>query len=409
MKKSDFDGDGAAEVPVTSPWGIGILKLSGNTLTAPMMAPNGTRFGGWLLNTADNRFDLMADFDGDGKTELLVTSPWGIGILKLSGNTLSAPVMAPNGTRFGGWLLNTADNRFGPIGDFDGDGKTELLITSPWGIGILKQSGSTFAVAMMAENGTRFGGWLLNTADNRFSPVGDADGDGRDEIIVTSPWGIGILKLSGSTLTAPMMAPNGTRFGGWLLNTADNHVVTMADLDGDHRAEIVITSPWGIGVLKLSGTTLSASMMAPNGTRFGGWLLNSLDNRVGPVADFDGDGKAELFISSPWGIGVLKLATSTFNVPMMAPNGTRFGGWLLNTADNHFDNLADFTGDGKADILVTSPWGIGILRFAGNTFNAPMMAPNGTRFTFADSDTVITSAQSMGAAVIQRAPGSPRV
>jgi hypothetical protein len=110
--KSDFDGDGRAEISVTSPWGIGILKLSENTLNAPMMAQNGTRFGGWLLNTADNRFDLLADFDGDGRAEISVTSPWGIGILKLSGNTLNAPMMAQNGTRFGGWLLNTADNYF---------------------------------------------------------------------------------------------------------------------------------------------------------------------------------------------------------------------------------------------------------------------------------------------------------
>ena len=108
----DFDGDGRAEILVTSPWGKGILKLSGSTLTAPMMAPNGTRFGGWLLNTADNRFSPVADFDGDGRAEILVTSPWGIGILKLSGSTLTAPMMAPNGTRFGGWLLNTADNYF---------------------------------------------------------------------------------------------------------------------------------------------------------------------------------------------------------------------------------------------------------------------------------------------------------
>jgi hypothetical protein len=379
-KKSDFDGDGIAEIPVASPWGIGFLKLSGNTLSAPMMAPNGTRFGGWLLNTIDNRFDLMADFDGDGKTELLVTSPWGIGVLKLSGNSLTARMMAPNGTRFGGWLLNTVDNRFGPVGDFDGDGKEEILVTSPWGIGIFKLSGNTFTVSMMAENGTRFGGWLLNTADNRFSPVGDTDGDGKAEIVITSPWGIGILKLSGNTLTAPMMAQNGTRFGGWLLNTVDNHVVTMADMDGDGKAEIVITSPWGIGILKLSGNTLTAPMMAQNGTRFGAWLLNTLDNRVGPVADFDGDGRAELFISSPWGIGVFKLAGNTFTVPVMAPNGTRFGGWLLNTADNHFDNLADFTGDGKEDMLVTSPWGIGVFKLAGNTFTVPVMAPNGTRF-----------------------------
>jgi hypothetical protein len=321
-----------------------------------------------------------SDFDGDGKAEIPVSSPWGIGILKLSGSTLTPLVMAPNGTRFGGWLLNTADNRFGPVGDFDGDGKTELLVTSPWGIGIFKLSGSSITVPMMAQNGTRFGGWLLNTADNRFSPVGDADGDGHDEFVVSSPWGIGILKLSGESLTAPMMAQNGTRFGGWLLNTVDNHLVTMADLDGDRIAEIVISSPWGIGVLKLSGSTLTPQMMAQNGTRFGGWLLNTLDNRVGPAADFDGDRKAELFISSPWGVGILKLAGSTFDVAMMAQNGTRFGGWLLNTADNHFDNLADFTGDGKVDILVTSPWGIGIFRFTGSTFDVPMMAQNGTRF-----------------------------
>src|SRR5262249_46133121 len=284
-KKGDFDGDGSAEIPVSSPWGLGLLKLSGSTLSAPIMAANGTRFGGWLLNTSDKRFDLIGDFDGDGKTEMLVSSPWGIGVLKASGRTYTAPLMAPNGTRFGGWLLNTGDNRVGPIGDFDGDGRAEILVTSPWGIAIFKMSGSTFTVLMMAENGTRFGGWLLNTADNRFSPVGDVDGDGKQEILITSPWGIGILKLSGATLIAPMMAPNGTRFGGWLLNTADNHVVTSADLDGDGRHEIVISSPWGVGVLKLSGSTLNSAMLAPNGTRFGGWLLNTLDNRIGPAAD----------------------------------------------------------------------------------------------------------------------------
>lgn len=55
---------------------------------------------------------LMSGFDGDGRAEILVTSPWGIGILKLAGNTLNGPMMAANGTRFDGWLLNTADNHF---------------------------------------------------------------------------------------------------------------------------------------------------------------------------------------------------------------------------------------------------------------------------------------------------------
>jgi hypothetical protein len=131
-------------------------------------------------------------------------------------------MMQPNGTRFGGWLLETVDNRFGDAADYDGDGAAELLVTSAWGVGILKLSGSTLAAPMMAPNGTRFGGWLLETADNHLGPAASYEGDGRSEIFISSPWGIGILRLSGSSLTAPMMQPNGTRFSGWLLNTGDN-------------------------------------------------------------------------------------------------------------------------------------------------------------------------------------------
>jgi hypothetical protein len=81
----------------------------------------------------------------------------GIGLLKRSGSSFETAMLAPNGTRFGQWLLNTGENRFGPIADYDGDGKSEFLVTSPWGIGILKFIGNTFATLMLAPNGTRFG------------------------------------------------------------------------------------------------------------------------------------------------------------------------------------------------------------------------------------------------------------
>ena len=380
QRVGDVDGDGHAEVVVTSPWGIGILKQAGATMTAPMMAPNGTRFGGWLLNTADNQFGPVADYDGDGHAEILVTSPWGIGILKLSGATLTAPMMAPNGTKFGSWKLDTAVNEFGPVADFDGDGRAEILVSSPSGIAILKLSGATLTPLVTANNGTRFGGWLLDTSNNNFGPAADYDGDGHAETVVASPWGIGILKLVGGALTAPMMQPNGTRFGGWLLNTGDNNFGEAGDYDGDGRAEVLVTSPWGIGILKLAGATLSAPMMQPNGTRFGGWLLNTSDNQFGPAADYDGDGRVELLVTSPWGTGILKLAGGTMTAPMMAPNGTRFGGWLLNTADNQLGIAGSYAGGRQAEILVTSPWGIGILKLVGASLTAPMMQPNGTRF-----------------------------
>ena len=366
QRVGDVDGDAISEAIVTSPWGIGVLKQSGATMTAPIMAPNGTRFGGWLLNTADNEIGPVADFDGDGKAEILITSPWGAGILKLSGSTLTAPMMQPNGTMFGGWKLDTSTNQFGPVADFDGDGKAEIFVSSPGGIAMLKWSGNTLVPIMMASNGTRFGGWLLNTTDNAFGPAGDFDGDKHAELFVVSPWGIGILKFGGGTLSAPMMRPNGTRFGGWLLNTADNNFGEAGDYDGDGHAEILVNSPWGLGILKMVGTTMTAPMMQPNGTRFGGWLLNTVDNQFGPAADYDGDGQVEVLVTSPWGLGILKQAGTTMSPPMMAPNGTRFGGWLLNTADNQLGIAGKYQAGTQAGDPCYQPlgnWDTKTLRF----------------------------------------------
>jgi hypothetical protein len=266
----------------------------------------------------------------------MVSNPSGIAILKVTGSSMTACAIAANGSRIGGWLLETSDNDFGPAADYDGDGAAEILLTSPWGIGMLKLSAAAFSVPMLQPNGTRFGGWLLNTADNNLGEVGDYDGDGRAEVLVTSPWGIGILKLAGQTMTAPMMQPNGTRFGGWLVDTASNQFGPAADYDGDGAAELLVTSPWGLGILKQSGATMGAAMMAPNGTRFGGWLLSTADNQLGDPGKFSPGAQTEILVKSPWGLGILKLAGNAMTAPMLQPNGTRFGGWLLNTADNEF-------------------------------------------------------------------------
>jgi hypothetical protein len=59
---------------------------------------------------------------------------------------------------------------------------------------------------MMALNGARFGGRLLNSLDNRLRVAADLDGDGRDELLLSSPWGIEVLALAGRALTCPMLS-----------------------------------------------------------------------------------------------------------------------------------------------------------------------------------------------------------
>jgi hypothetical protein len=379
-RRYDLDGTGRALVPLASPWGIGALAYSDGALTAPALQPNGTRFGGWLLNTADNVLRETGDFDGDGRAEILVSSPWGIGVLEKAGSTFACPALAPNGSRFDGWLLNTADNRLGPVGDFDGDGRDEWLAISPWGIGVLELRGSTFGCLALQPNGTNLGGWVLDTATDRFGPVGDVDGDGRDEFLVVGTSGIALLRLSGTTFTTVASAARGSRIGDWLLNPDDNYFWPPADYLGDGRDDLLVTSPWGMGILTLAGGRLTSRAMVPNGTRIGGWLLNTLDNRFAPVGDLDGDGRPELLVISPWGMGVLEISAGAWANPWLAPNGSRFDGWLLNTADNYVDVVADVDGDGRDEIVVTSPWGIGVLQLSRGTMRGLMLAPNGTRF-----------------------------
>ncbi len=381
QRLGNLEGDGMDEIVVTSPWGIGVLREQSATMSCVLLDPNGTRFGGWLLNTGDNRFGPLADFNGDGKAEIFVSSPWGIGFLERSGSSLTSTGMTANGTAIGAWTLNTAANQFGPFGDIDHDGTVEFFATSATGLAVLKLVNGGVTAMQVASNGTRFGGWLLGTTGNQIGPAADFDGDGADEVLITSAWGIGILKFINGALTAIMLQPNGTRFGGWLLNTADNVFGPVADFDGDGRKEILVSSPWGIGILKLAGGTMTALMLQPNGTRFGGWLLNTHDNRLTFAADYNGDGAAEIFVSSPWGVGILKLSGGTMTALMLQPNGTRFGGWLLNTADNHFVGTGRLVGGGtNPGILVTSPWGIGVLELAGGTMTSAMLQPNGTRF-----------------------------
>jgi hypothetical protein len=201
-----------------------VLRFNGSSLDSIAMVPNNTKLGDWVLNTAIDKFEVAADFDGDGKAEILVSNNNAIGVLKLQGGSFTTLFTAATGKKLGSWTLDSKKDKMNIVGDFDKDGKTEILISSNWGIGILKLNGNKLETSTIFANGTRFGDWLLNTKDNRLNYIADFDGDKAAEILITSPWGMGILKQAGSTFKAITMSPNGTRFGGWLLNTADNNL-----------------------------------------------------------------------------------------------------------------------------------------------------------------------------------------
>lgn len=358
--------------------GLGLLALDG-ALRSVDVHPNRAWIDGWNFDGALNRVRGVGDVDGDGTDEMVMTSDWGIGLVKYNGTNFRALMVAPRDTWFGGWrydaTVNPGRDVVKDVQNFTGTGKSELLLWSSWGITTLEFTGATLSPTRLHANGARIGGWVLNTADNRYCGSGLFDADDRRDIVLMSPWGLGILALESGT--APFMAANDSWLGGWRLGTAANTIRLIADLDGDGRDEILITSPWGLGVLKLVGGSLTHVAMHANGDNIDGHILR--DSNTYALADnLRGGAGQQLVVADPTGLHILGLAGGRLCRFAFVANGTRVDGWVLDTGNNQFQPAGDMNGDGRAEWLVRSPWGVGVMGLdAGGQVRVHSMFPYG--------------------------------
>jgi hypothetical protein len=150
----------------------------------PVLAP-----AGWLLDAADNAVPAGAIID-----------PGRVGVLLQRTSPLLPPALAH--VRFdlssrgvvtwlqtgslGPWQLAPTDLLL-PLGDVDGDGRTEVLIrdqplTGPCSLALLRYDQKNGITAASKITGS-IGAWTLS-ADDAFTALGDIDGDGRTEILL---------------------------------------------------------------------------------------------------------------------------------------------------------------------------------------------------------------------------------
>ncbi|MBF0297882.1 MAG: VCBS repeat-containing protein [Oligoflexia bacterium] len=385
--------------------GLGFFNGQYNRLNNIANHPNETWAGGWNFVSADNSVVGSGDFNGDGKSEILVKSNWGIGLLSLnSEGVLTSIVAKPRDTWFGEWrydaTINSGRDQIKEIADFDGDGRDEILITSSWGIGILKLQGNTFVSIMAKPKDTWFGEWRYNASVNsgldKIEGVGNFDGSDRKQILISSSWGIGILKYVGGTLTSMVAKPKDTWFGEWRYNASVNsghdRIEAIANFIGgtSKKDQILIASSWGIGILSLdsTGKNLNTILAKTTDTWFGGWRYNSnatSGDKIAGAVDMNGDGAAEVVITSNWGIGLLDYDehARTFNSLVSKPNDTWFGAWRynasVNTGKDRILGFGKFENNNKKDILVASSWGQGILKLNGNSFTTVSANPHGSK------------------------------
>jgi hypothetical protein len=288
----DLNGDGILDI-VT---GSSVTPAPAGTGTGVAMLGNGDGFvvgkgGGTfkspqIWSTSPISAVALADFDGDGKLDIVETNPnpgnGNVSVLLGKGDgTFQSPV---------NYTVGTTPEAVA-VGDFNGDGKPDIVVGN-------RNSGN-ISVLLNSGNGT------LDSAVDYATPttgtpesiaVGDFDGDGKLDIAVA------ISGINASEIALFLGNGDGT-FKSYLTIPAGFHSsailhIVAADFDADGKADIAVTD----------GATLSI-LLGSGGAAF----LTPVTYLVGPgaaingtlaVADFNGDAKPDLVTTSRDGLAI---------------------------------------------------------------------------------------------------------
>ena len=353
----DLDNDGRADVVVSSDWGTGVMRHDGSAFRCPIGIPRDTMLGDWRFDATNragrDRIVAVENFTGSARQEILVWSNTGMATLERTGASFLPSRIHTNGTRLGGWVLSTLDNHYRGCGRFGVGSQKTMVLTSPWGIGLISFAADTSL--FMAPTRTRLGDWDLRIDRDRVELIGDFDGDGQDEIFITSEIsGIAILKMIDGRLVSIAKHALASNIGGFIVESGANFVL-KGRFNGGGRDEILVKDRRGLHVLSLNGARLERRAFVATGTRIDGWVINVLTDHLLATGDLTGDGAEDVLIRSPWGIGVLTVGKDNrFRVRTGHPYGAMIGDWQLDSSDI-IAGAGRFLGGAKNDLLIVKP------------------------------------------------------
>jgi hypothetical protein len=342
---ADINGDGKPDLIVTNGGADGVsvqLNTTATGSTTPSFALQQTFDTGATQDAV-----ATADLNGDGRPDLIVTHGTGVDSVSVLLNTTTPGTTAAS---FAAQQTFAVGDRNVSIAtaDLNGDGKQDLIVTNYTNgtVSVLLNSTATGAAAasFAAQETFAAGTGPISVA------VADINGDGLKDLVVANGGSNSISVLLDTTTpggTAASFANQQTFAAG----TAPISVIAV-DLNGDGMLDVLVSKKDSTAAAVLvdlttpGATTVAfaaAQTFTAGGTSFGG-----------AAADLNGDGAVDMIVTN-FSAGTVSVLLNTTSLPpttpvtLLSPSSFSSAGTLPLAV-----KVADTNGDGKPDLIVAN-------------------------------------------------------
>ncbi|MCK1545758.1 VCBS repeat-containing protein [Bradyrhizobium sp. 179] len=249
----DFNGDSKSDLLLVNSAsnGVAVWEMNGSQVTANPQV--GTMASGFHYATT-------GDFNGDAKADLLMINDTthDAQIWLMDGTQVSSQTTIGTINASGGW-------HYVGVGDFNGDGKSDLLLLNDTshGVAVWLMDGAQVTANPQIGTINTSGGW-------RFGDLGDFNADGKSDLLLLNDisHGVAVWELNGTQVIAnPQVGTAGS----------NDTYAGVQDVNGDHKSDILFSnsSTQVLTAWEMNGTQIALNGQIGIVNAAGGWHLVS--------------------------------------------------------------------------------------------------------------------------------------